>query len=87
MSGLRQPQNKPIQFYFVVNIFGVKYRGKENAQHLKQILEQYYEVLTEWSRSKHVRLFLKWDYGNREVHILMSGYVQKALTRFEHILP
>ena len=45
--GLWKHHTKQIQFCMVVNDFGIKYSGKENAQHLKQILEQHYEVTTD----------------------------------------
>ena len=33
---------------------------------------------------EYVGLILKWDYKNREVHLSMLGYVQKALISFNH---
>ena len=42
----------------MVDDFGIKYSGKENAWHKKQILKQHFEVLTEWSGSKYVELII-----------------------------
>ena len=32
----------------------------------------------------YVGLTLDWDYNNKEVHLSMLGYVQKAFMRFNH---
>jgi hypothetical protein len=37
--------------------------------------------------AKYIRLTIEWDYTNRKVHIHMSGYLQKALMRFNHETP
>ena len=42
--GFWMHQSRPICFTFVVDEFGVKYKGKEHAQHLVSILKKYYEV-------------------------------------------
>ena len=46
MPGLWKQHAKLIYFHLVVDDFGLKYLGKENAKHLKQFVEQYYEVST-----------------------------------------
>ena len=43
-SGLWTHQTRPIQFCLVVDNSGVKYVGKEHAEHLKGILEQHLKV-------------------------------------------
>ena len=42
--GLWKHKTHPIQFTLVVDDFGVKYRGKEHADHLKCVLEEHYKV-------------------------------------------
>ena len=37
-------ETRPIWFTLVVNDFGVKYVGKENANHLMNVLRKYYEA-------------------------------------------
>jgi hypothetical protein len=36
---------------------------------------------------QYCRLTIKWDYKGKKVHVLMPGYVTKALTRFWHPPP
>jgi hypothetical protein len=40
--------NRPIQFCLVVDDFGVKYMGKENAQQIIDTLSAKYEITTDW---------------------------------------
>ena len=39
---------RPISFTLVVDDFGVKYTGKDNAEHLMNILKQDYKIDTDW---------------------------------------
>ncbi len=78
---------RPISFSLVVNNFGVKYVGKENAQHLLDTVRHYYKCSCNWKGEQYCRLTLKWDYEGKKVHVLMPGYVTKALTRFRHPPP
>jgi hypothetical protein len=37
--------------------------------------------------TKYIGLIIEWDYRNRKSYIHMPGYLQKALTRFNHMTP
>ena len=63
---------------------GIKYLGRDNAKHLQQVLEQQYEITTDWVETKYVGLTLDWDYNNKQVNLSMPGFVQNALKRFNH---
>ncbi len=43
MQGLCTHKWRPITFSLIVNNFGVKYIGEEQAQHLRQVVQKYYE--------------------------------------------
>ena len=47
--GLFKHETRPVTFSLVVDNFGVKYVGKEHAQHLLDILSQKYTITTGWS--------------------------------------
>ena len=64
--------------------FGVKYEGKENAQHLHNILMEAFEITADWMGEKYIELTLQWDYTNQEVNLSMPGYVQRVLKCFHH---
>ena len=48
VPGLLKHDWRPIQFTLLVDDFGVKYVGEKYTLHLKQTLEENYEVTTEW---------------------------------------
>ena len=58
--------------------------GEENVQHLLDTVRKYYKCSCDWKGERYCRLTIKWDYEGQNVHILMPGYVCKALTRFQH---
>ena len=78
---------RPICFSLVVDDFGVKYVGKEHADHLMQTLEEDYTISHEWEGKRYIGLTIDWDYEGGEVHISMPNYIQEALTRFHHTKP
>ena len=84
VPGLWTHETRPISFTLVVDDFGVKYVGKENAMHLISILKQHYEISEDWTGSKYIGITFDWDYANKRVHLSMPGYISKALQRFGH---
>jgi hypothetical protein len=78
---------RPISFTLVVDDFGVKYVGKEHAEHLVSVLKEYYGIDTDWEGTRYVGLTIDWDYIGRKVHLSMPGYIEKALLRFAHPPP
>eukprot|EP00804_Cyclotella_cryptica_P028183 CCRYP_011053-RC/>CCRYP_011053-RC protein AED:0.33 eAED:0.33 QI:0/0/0/1/0/0/2/0/415 len=68
--GLWKHTTRPISFTLIVDNFGIKYVGKEHAEHLLNALQQHYT--------------LDWDYLNKTVDISMPGYIKKVLQRFRH---
>jgi len=87
VPGLWTHETRPISFTLVVDDFGVKYVGKENAMHLISILKQHYEISEDWTGSKYIGITFDWDYANKRVHLSMPGYISKALQRFGHERP
>jgi hypothetical protein len=85
--GLWTHDTRPISFSLVVDDFGVKYVGEENAQHLLDTVRKYYKCSCDWKGERYCGLTIKWDYAGRKVHLSMPGYVRKALTRFQHKPP
>lgn len=85
--GLFTHKTRPISFCLVVDDFGIKYEGKDNAEHLINILQQKYKITIDWAGDLYVGLKLDWDYVNKHVDISMPNYVEKALQRFNHTKP
>jgi hypothetical protein len=85
--GLFTHTTRPTAFSLIVDDFGVKYVGKENAQHLIDTLSAKYKITTDWTGTLYCGITLKWDYTKRTVELSMPTYVAKALQRFQHELP
>ncbi len=49
VPGLWMHDTRHIPFTLVVNDFGIKYVGKEHAQHLKNALEEHYKLTCDWT--------------------------------------
>ena len=73
---------RPISFTLIVDDFGVKYVGKEHADHLIKILSEFYDVADDWHGTKYCGITLDWDYIKQQVHLSMPGYCDEALIRF-----
>jgi hypothetical protein len=84
VPGLWKHYTRPIQFTLVVNDFGIKYVGKEHAQHLENALEEHYKLTCDWTGKQYIMITLDWDYNKRHVHLSMQNYGQKALKQFQH---
>ena len=78
---------KPIWFSLVVDNFGVKYIGKENADHLIQALHKLYTISVYWTGSLFCGLTVDWDYTAHTCDISMPKYLQTALLKFQHPAP
>lgn len=87
VPGLWSHEWRPIQFTLVVDDFGVKYVGKEHAEHLQAVIAKYYKMSTNWTGTRYIGITLDWDYANKKVHLSMPGYVAKALKQFQHHKP
>ncbi|EJK62273.1 hypothetical protein THAOC_17120, partial [Thalassiosira oceanica] len=87
VPGLWKHDWRPIQFTLVVDDFGVKYVGKEHAEHLASAIRQNYKVTEDWTGNRYIGITLDWDYDKRQVHLSMPGYTKKALKQFGHKAP
>ena len=86
--GLRRHQWRPITFCLIVDDFGVKYIGREHADHLIQCLRNHYkEIDIDWAGKCFCGIDLNWDYTNRTCDLSMPGYVDHALHKFQHPTP
>ena len=63
-AGLWKYDTKLVQFALIVDDFGVKSVGKENAEHLRDAPKEYYEIAEDWEGSLHSGVKLDWDFQN-----------------------
>ena len=84
--GLWRHVTRLVQFSLVVDDFGVKYVGKENAKHLIQAIKAAdYEVAIDWEEELYCGITLKWNYKMRHLNMSMPGYIKKLLARHKHV--
>ncbi len=84
--GLWKHTTRPISFTLCVNNFGVKYVGREHADHLLQVLNTNYKCAIDWEGKRYLGN-IDWDYMQKKVHVSMLEYVPKALLQFWHKAP
>ena len=62
---------RPVSFTLCVDNFGVKYSGKEHAEHLISVLKSNCKISADWKGERYLVLDIDWDYEKREVHLSM----------------
>jgi hypothetical protein len=85
--GLWTHNTRPISLLLVVDDFGVKYVGREHADHLMTCIKKNYNISSNWKGSAYYGLTLDWDYKNRTVDLSMPGYIKAALHKYQHAAP
>jgi hypothetical protein len=72
--GLWTHDTRPISFSLVVDYFGVKYVGREHAEHLMACMRKNYNISSDWNGGAYCGLTLDWDYKKCTVDVSMLGY-------------
>jgi len=85
--GLWKHVSRPISFTLVVDDFGIKYVGREHAEHLLRALNKDYTIEADWKGELYCGITLEWNYNEGYVDISMPGYVIKQLIRYAHPHP
>jgi len=66
-----------VWFTLIVDVFGIKYIGEENAEHLLKALSSKYTIKTYWTASLYCGINLTWKYDEKYIDIAMPNYVLK----------
>jgi hypothetical protein len=85
--GIWLHKTRPIAFSLIVDVFSVKYVGKQHTDHLRNALLQSNELTTDWAAKVYSDMSLKKDYKTRTCDIFMPGYVSNVLSKFQHDAP
>ena len=85
--GLWTHEWQPIYFTLIVDDFGPTYMGKQHAEDLVSVIDNYYDYMTNRKGKRYLGLTLDWDYAKRKVHLSMPGYLTDALARFKKDRP
>ena len=76
---------RPISFVLIVDDFGIKYVGKQHAEHLLTALCQYYKVTMDWTGSKFAGIDFTWNYQARTIRLTMNGYIAEVILKYNHL--
>jgi hypothetical protein len=71
----------------VVDDLGVKYVGREHADHLMACIKKKYNISSDWYGTSYYGLTLDWNYQDRTVDLSMPGYIKAALHNYQHPAP
>jgi hypothetical protein len=82
--GLWKHDTRPISFLLVIDDFGVKYVGREHAEHLMECIKKNYNISSDWKGSAYCGLTLEWDYKKGTVDLSMMGYINASLHKYQH---
>ena len=85
--GLCQHDYRLISFTLCVEHFGIKYVGREHAEHLASVFSKHYKCSNKWDGQQYLSMNIGWDYTEGTVHVSMLGYVPEALSQFQHKPP
>ena len=86
-DGLWKHEWRDINFTLVVDDFGIKYKRREDVEHLQAALADRYVFKLDWDARQYLGITLEWDYSRRTLLCSMPGYVRKALKEFLHDCP
>jgi hypothetical protein len=81
---LYRHDTRNITFTLVVDDFGVKYKDKDDVQHLLNAIREEYELTEDWEGAKYLGISIAFagPPGHRTVSLSIPGYVEAALKRF-----
>ena len=85
--GLWKHTWRPIQFYLIVDDFGIEYVGGKHAH----LLQEHYEISEDWRGEKFSGIDLEWKYppthNDRTLRLSIQGYIEIILILFGHKQP
>jgi hypothetical protein len=85
--GLWTHDTRPISFSLVEDDFGVKYVGRQHAEHVMACIRKIYNISSDWNGGDYCGLMLDWDYKKCTVDSSMPGYIKAALHKYQHPVP
>ena len=83
--GLFKHETRDISFTLVVDDFGIKWKKKEDLDHLLNSLEKKYAMKVDMDAKQYVGIDLQWDYNKRELICSMDEYIDTALLELQHV--
>jgi hypothetical protein len=76
-----------ITLCLVVDDFGIKVTNMHGMDHLINAVEEHYTVAVDMTGSLFFGIQLTWNYTQGHIDCQMPGYINKALTKYQHPKP
>jgi hypothetical protein len=76
-----------ITFCLVVDDFSIKVTNMHDMDHLVDALKEHYTIAVKMTCSLFCSIQLTWNYARRHIDCHMPGYINKALTKYQHPKP
>jgi hypothetical protein len=70
-----------------VDDLGIKYVGREHAEHLMESIKKNNEISSDWTGSAYCVLKSDWNYNNEAVDLSVPGNIKAALHNYHHPAP
>ena len=83
-TGLWVHEHSNTYFTLIVDDFGIKYEGQNNAQHLFDTLRKYYTISIDWNGEQYCGLTLQWNYNERHVTLSAPKFVPTAIEKYQY---
>ena len=88
MEGYLKHTTRDISFNLVVDIFGIKYKRRDNVDHLINSLEKKYIMKVDMDAKQYMGIStLDWNYNQRKLICSMDKRIASALEEFQHESP
>ena len=82
--GLWRHKWRPVNFYLVVNYFGVKYFRKQHIGKLIKCIKKYYPVSVDWTGGLYCGVILDWKYKQKHATLYMLVYVEGKIHEYQY---
>ncbi len=76
-----------ITFCPVVDDFGIKVTNMHDMDHLINVLKEHYTIAVNITGSLFCSIHLNWNYSHGHINCHMPGYINQALTKYQHPKP
>jgi hypothetical protein len=85
--GLWKQETCLVWFLLVVDDFGIKYIGRENAEHSMTSMKKNYDISSKWTGGAYCGMKIDWNYVNDTFYLSTPVYTKADLYRYQHPAP
>ena len=85
MPNLWRHKSRPLVFTLWVSDFEVQYTTKGDVDYiLNALINCHYIYTADWKGKQYCGITIRWDYKAQTCTILVLGYIEQILLRFQH---